>query len=202
MINSYEAVTGEFTRKPDLEFPGRRLRDLILDAAGREHTDFIDGTRMATTLCGDSIATNLFMLGYAYQKGFVPVSAAAIERAIELNATAVDANKRAFLWGRRAAHDRPAVERIVARANPEPESHHIANTLDEIVAKRMAFLTDYQDAAYAARYRSLVERARRAEQERLPAAPDSPKRSPATISSCWPTRTSTRWRGSIPTARS
>jgi indolepyruvate ferredoxin oxidoreductase len=168
VINSYEAVTGEFTRKPDLEFPGRRLRDLILDAAGRERTDFIDGTRMATTLCGDSIATNLFMLGYAYQKGFVPVSGAAIERAIELNATAVDANKRAFLWGRRAAHDRTAVERIVARANPEPEAHHIASTLDEIIAKRMTFLTGYQDAAYAARYRSLVERARRAEQERTP----------------------------------
>jgi indolepyruvate ferredoxin oxidoreductase len=168
VINSYEAVTGEFTRKPDLEFPGRRLRDLILEAAGREHTDFIDGTRMATTLCGDSIATNLFMLGYAYQKGFVPVSAAAIERAIELNATAVDANKRAFLWGRRAAHDRSAVERIVAHANPEPETHRIARTLDEIVAKRVAFLTDYQDAAYAERYRALVERARRAEQERTP----------------------------------
>jgi indolepyruvate ferredoxin oxidoreductase len=168
VINSYEAVTGDFTRKPDLEFPGRRLRDLILDAAGREHTDFIDGTRVATTLCGDSIATNLFMLGYAYQKGFVPISAAAIERAIELNATAVDANKRAFLWGRRAAHDRTAVERIVAQANPEPETHRIARTLDEIVAKRVAFLTDYQDAPYAERYRSLVERARRAEQERTP----------------------------------
>src|SRR5215470_13222255 len=84
------AATGEFTRKPDLEFPGRRLRDLISDAAGSEHTDFIDGTHIATTLCGDSIATNLFMLGYAYQKGLVPVSAAAIEKAIELNATAVE----------------------------------------------------------------------------------------------------------------
>jgi indolepyruvate ferredoxin oxidoreductase len=168
VINSYEAVTGEFTRKPDLEFPGRRLRDLILDAAGREHTDFIDGTHIATTLCGDSIATNLFMLGYAYQKGFVPVSAAALEQAIELNATAVDANKRAFLWGRRAAHDRAMVERLVTQASPEPEAHRIAKTLDEIVAKRVVFLTEYQDAAYAERYRSLVDRARRAEQEQTP----------------------------------
>ncbi len=168
VINSYEATTGDFTRQPDLEFPGRRLRDLIVDAAGREHTDFIDGTHIATALCGDSIATNLFMLGYAYQKGLVPVSAAAIEQAIELNATAVDANKRAFLLGRRAGHDRAAVERIVAQASPEPESHHIATTLDDIVAKRAAVLANYQDAAYAARYRTLVERARRAEHERTP----------------------------------
>ncbi len=168
VINSYEATTGEFTRKPDLEFPGRRLRDLIADAAGREHSDFIDGTHIATTLCGDSIATNLFMLGYAYQKGLVPVSAAAIERAIDLNATAVEANKQAFAWGRRAAHDRAAVERLVAQANPEPESHRIATTLDEIVGKRVAFLTAYQDAAYAARYQSLVERVRSAEAARTP----------------------------------
>jgi indolepyruvate ferredoxin oxidoreductase len=110
----------------------------------------------------------MFMLGYAYQKGLVPVSAAAIEQAIALNATAVDANKRAFLWGRRAAHDRAAVERLVARAAPEPESHQIARTFDDIVAKRVAVLTAYQDAAYAARYRALAERARRTEQERTP----------------------------------
>jgi indolepyruvate ferredoxin oxidoreductase len=168
VINSYEATTGDFTRKPDLEFPGRRLRDLIADAAGREHSDFIDGTHIATTLCGDSIATNLFMLGYSYQKALVPVSAAAIERAIELNAAAVEANKQAFTWGRRAAHDRAAVERLVAQANPEPESHHIATTLDEIIGKRLAFLTAYQDAAYAARYRAFVERVRNAEAARTP----------------------------------
>src|SRR5262249_9966308 len=129
-------------------------------------TESIAGTHIATTLCGDFIAATLFMVGYAYQKGQVPVSATAIERAIELNATAVDANKQAFTWGRRAAHDRAAVERLVAEANPEPESHHIAATLDEIVAKRVAFLTEYQDAAYAARYQALVARVRTAESGR------------------------------------
>jgi len=168
VINAHETVTGEFTRKPDLEFPGRRLRDLIADAAGRDRTDFVDGTHIATTLCGDSIATNLFMLGYAYQKGLVPVSGAAIEQAIELNATAVEANKQAFIWGRRAAHDRAAVEQLVAQASPEPESHRVATTLEEIVAKRVAYLTAYQDAAYAERYRALVERVRDAERERTP----------------------------------
>src|SRR5262249_32538914 len=156
VINAHETVTGGFTRKPDLEFPGRRLRDLISDA-GSDHTDFIDGTHIATTLCGDSIATNLFMLGYAYQKGLVPVSAAAIEKAIELNATAIEANKQAFTWGRRAAHDRAAVERLVAQANPEPESHRIATTLEDILAKRVNFLTDSHDAAHAARHGALVQ---------------------------------------------
>jgi indolepyruvate ferredoxin oxidoreductase len=168
IINAHETMTGEFSRKPDMEFPGQRLQDLIADTTGRQRTEFIEGTHIATTLLGDSIATNLFMLGYAYQKGLVPVSAEAIGRAIELNAVAVEANKAAFLWGRRAAHDRAAVERIVAQADPEPESHRIATSLEDVVARRVAFLTDYQDAAYAARYRALVERVREAEHERAP----------------------------------
>jgi indolepyruvate ferredoxin oxidoreductase len=166
VINSHESATGDFTRKPDLVFPGARLRELIAQAAGPANTDFIDGTHIATTLLGDSIATNLFMLGYAYQKGLVPVSGEAIGRAIELNAVAVDANKQAFLWGRRAAHDRAAVEAIVAAANPPPETHRLATTLEETVARRVAFLTDYQDAAYAGRYRALVDRVAAAERDR------------------------------------
>ncbi len=168
VINSHATTTGEFTRNPDLVFPDRALQEVIAGTAGPGRTDFIDGTRLATALLGDSIATNLFMLGYAFQKGLVPLSSAAIERAIELNATAVDANKQAFLWGRRAAVDRAAVERLVDEANPEPASHRLATTLDEIVARRVELLTDYQDAAYAARYRALVEKVKRAEAERTP----------------------------------
>jgi indolepyruvate ferredoxin oxidoreductase len=168
VINSHATTVGEFTRKPDLVFPDRALQDVIAGTAGPGRTDFIDGTRLATALLGDSIATNLFMLGYAFQKGLVPVSSAAIERAIELNATAVETNKQAFLWGRRAAVDRAAVERLVDEANPEPASHRQATTLDEIVARRVELLTDYQDAAYAARYQALVEKVKRAEAERTP----------------------------------
>jgi indolepyruvate ferredoxin oxidoreductase len=168
LINAHETMTGDFTRKPDLAFPGTRLQDLIVEAAGREHAEFIDASRIATVLLGDSIATNPFMMGFAYQKGLLPVSASAIERAIELNEVGIEANKRAFLWGRRAAHDRSAVERIVAELNPEPEAHQVATSLDDIVAKRERFLTEYQDAAYAARYRTLVDRARQAEAERAP----------------------------------
>jgi len=115
---------------------------------------------------GDSIATNPFMLGYAYQKGLVPVSAEALERAIELNNVAVEANKLAFLWGRRAAHDFSSVEAAVRRAAPEPASHDIARDLDDIVARRSDYLTAYQDAAYAGRYRTMIGRVRHAEAER------------------------------------
>ena len=95
---------------PTCRFPSRELRAGIAAAVGQGGAEFIDATRLATGLLGDSIASNLFMLGYAYQKGLVPVSAAAIERAIELNGVAVDFNRSAFLWGRRAALDPASVE--------------------------------------------------------------------------------------------
>src|SRR4029077_7199373 len=114
------------------------------------------------------IATNLFMLGFAYQKGLIPISAAAIEQAIELNGVAAEPNKRAFLFGRRAARAQAAVERLAVEMSPESQPEPIARTLEEIVAKRSEFLTSYQDAAYAGRYRHLVERVQRAEAERTP----------------------------------
>ena len=169
VVNSHQVMTGEFTRNPDLAFPGGEMERLINEAAGPGQADFIDATRVATALLGDSIATNLFMLGYAWQKGLVPLSAAALEQAIELNQVAVEANKAAFLWGRRAAHDLAAVEKAAAPAS-EPQSRHLSQTLGEVVARRVAFLTAYQDAAYAARYKALVERTQAAESARTPGA--------------------------------
>ena len=168
VINTNEAVTGDFTRNPDLEFPLETLKTMISDATGPGATDFVDATRLATSLLGNSIATNLFMLGFAYQKGLIPISAAAIEQAIELNGVAAEPNKRAFLFGRRAAHDQAAVERLATEMSPESQPEPIARTLPEIVAKRSEFLTSYQDGAYAKRYRDLVERVQRAEAERTP----------------------------------
>src|SRR5262249_32843816 len=150
------------------EFPLETLKSMIGEATGRGATDFVDATRIATALLGDSIATNPFMLGFAYQKGLIPVSAAAIERAIELNAVAVEANKRAFLWGRRAAHDLNGVERLAAEVAPETVPQPIARSLEQMVSKRIDFLTAYQDQTYAERYRLLVERVRQTEAERAP----------------------------------
>jgi len=166
IINSHETITGDFTRNPDLPFPARDLQNGIVTAVGSERAEFVEATRLATSLLGDAIATNLFMLGYAYQKGLVPVSGEAIDRAIELNAVAVEFNRSAFRWGRRAAVDRALVE---ARANPPsamPESHRRAETLDEAIHRRVEFLMQYQDAAYGARYAERVARVRETEAAR------------------------------------
>ncbi len=167
VVNLEETPTAAFTRDPDFQFPGQRMRDVIEQAVGTARSDFVEATRLATALLGNSIATNLFMLGYAWQRGLVPLAEESLMAAIELNGVAVEANKRAFLWGRRAAHDPAAVE---ARVAPKQlvESLRLSSGLEEIVERRAAFLTDYQDAAYAERYRKLVERVRGAESAKAP----------------------------------
>ncbi|PZP26236.1 indolepyruvate ferredoxin oxidoreductase family protein [Pseudomonas kuykendallii] len=170
VINSHESPTAEFTRNPDAQVPGAAMREALAEAVGGGRIHFIDATRLASRLLGDSIASNLFMLGYAYQKGLLPVSAEAIEQAITLNAVAVEANRQAFLWGRRAAHDLTAVERLV---QPEEMTEPRCEDLEKVIVHRMALLRDYQNAAYAERYRALVERVRgvdRGPQQALTAA--------------------------------
>ncbi len=169
VINTHEFMPSDFTRKPDLQFPSRSIVKSVTDAAGDGNATFIDATRIATALLGDSIAANLFILGFAAQKGWLPVGIAAIERAIELNGVAIDFNKKAFVWGRRAAIDLAAVERAATpKTETAPDHHRPSQSLDEMIDRRAAFLTDYQDAAYAARYRSLVERVRAAEAKQAP----------------------------------
>src|SRR5690606_27591195 len=101
VINCAETPTSEFTLNSDWQFPLTRMQTAIRDAVGENHVDFLDAQRLATTLMGDAIATNLFLLGLAWQKGMVPVSHAALMQAIELNGVALDMNRKAFLWGRR-----------------------------------------------------------------------------------------------------
>jgi indolepyruvate ferredoxin oxidoreductase len=169
VINSALVPTASFVLDGDIDFEAasmqRALREAAgKDAAGKDGADFIDGTGLATALMGDSIATNLFMLGYAVQKGLVPLGVAAIERAIELNGVSVQSSKRTFAWGRLAAHDGAAV---AAQARPAiRQETPKAETLAEIVARRIELLAAYQDAAYAERYRALVERVAAAEREK------------------------------------
>ncbi|MGE6528955.1 indolepyruvate ferredoxin oxidoreductase family protein [Pseudomonas sp. NPDC077382] len=157
VINSHESATAEFTRNPDAQVPGKAMREALVDAVGAEKTHFIDATYLATRLLGDSIATNLFLLGFAYQQGLLPLSAEAIEKAISINGVAAELNQQAFRWGRRASLEREAVEKL---ARPAETAEPICQTLEEIVDWRVNFLTKYQSAAYAKRYRSMVERVR------------------------------------------
>ncbi len=168
VVNTNEFLPGEFTRNADFFLPSERLKRTIVADAGRDNAHFIDATRLATALFGQSIGANMFLVGYAYQLGAIPVSATAIERAIELNGEAVAMNRAAFHWGRRAVMDRAAVEALAQPANTKRDAEHLSESFDEMVERRAKFLTNYQNAAYARQYRVLVDRAKAAEATRAP----------------------------------
>jgi indolepyruvate ferredoxin oxidoreductase len=163
IVNTHETITGDFTRDIDFSLPTERLIRAIRSAAGAARTHAIDATGLATGLLGDTIATNMFLLGYAYQRGVVPVSAAAIERAIELNGAAVKLNLAAFQWGRRAVVDAEAVARAARPPMATLPHRALAPSIDEVIERRVAFLTAYQDRAYADRFATRVARVRAAE---------------------------------------
>jgi indolepyruvate ferredoxin oxidoreductase len=147
LVNTAKVMPAHFARDADLAFPLDSMERDIAESVGPGDAEFLDATALATALMGDTIATNLFMVGYAYQRGLIPVSEAAIVKAIELNGTAVESNRESFAWGRRAAAFPDAVARHARPASARPESHRLSSTLDEAIARRAEFLTAYQDAA-------------------------------------------------------
>jgi indolepyruvate ferredoxin oxidoreductase len=169
VMNLAEVLPGEFTRNPDFSLPVERIKRTISALAGEARSHFVDASGLSAALLGQSLGANMFMLGYAYQLGALPVSAQAIETAITLNGQATAMNHAAFRWGRHAAIDPAFVE---AMAKPAPDARDdmrmLSSSLDEIIARRVEFLTAYQDAAYAARYRRRVDAARAAEISRTP----------------------------------
>ncbi|NIJ70181.1 indolepyruvate ferredoxin oxidoreductase family protein [Xanthomonas sp. 60] len=221
VLNTYEAMPGSFTTRPDLTFPAAEIIAGVRLALGGDEPLLLDATQLATALLGDAIASNLFILGFAWQQGLVPLSFDALMRAIELNGAAVAMNQQAFAWGRLAAVDPHAVQQAAglvhnrhtdsettagplhalppgewegnewgATAAPRNTGNErelrglpghgegdvaflplddarLSRSLDEMIARRVAFLVDYQDAAYAERYRALVERVRTAEADRI-----------------------------------
>ena len=168
VVNTHNAPVAAFVRDPDIDFARDANRALVARAAAPGKAEFVDATGLAVALFGDAIAGNMLLLGLAWQKGLVPVPAAAIERAIDLNGVAAAMNRAAFAWGRRAALDPAAAMRAAragsgADASGADEAGADDGDLDRAVARRAAFLADYQDAAYAARYRAIAARARAAE---------------------------------------
>ncbi len=160
-LNTHGTPTAGFVKNPDWKFPGGNCEAAVRASVGEALVGAFDAETVATQLLGDSIYTNPLMLGYAWQQGRVPLSHAALMRAIELNGVQVDNNKAAFEWGRRCAHDLAAVQALfqaqqVIQLVKKP-------SLDEMVATRVDFLTGYQDAAYAATYKAFVDKVRAAE---------------------------------------
>jgi indolepyruvate ferredoxin oxidoreductase len=166
VINTAESPTADFVKNPNWSFGGGTMTQQVREAIGDDaHFSTVDATQLATALMGDGLYANPFVMGYAWQKGWIPLAHESLLRAIELNGVAVEANKRAFDWGRAAAHDLEAVRRTLAPA-PVIELKR-ASTLEDLVARRVEFLTGYQNAAYARRYSDLVERVRKVESDRL-----------------------------------
>jgi indolepyruvate ferredoxin oxidoreductase len=161
-MNTHGSPTAAFVSNPNWQFPGANCEAAVAHAVGAELVGHVDADALATQLLGDSIYTNPLMLGYAWQKGRVPLSHAALMRAIELNAVQIDNNKAAFEWGRRAAHDLAAVQSLLKPAQVIEFVRKTVN-LDDMIAKRVDFLTGYQDAAYAAQYQAFVDKVRAAE---------------------------------------
>jgi len=169
LVNTQETMPGHFARDVNMQYPGTGLRRNIEHAIGAQHAQFVPAQRIAVALLGDSIAANMFMLGFAYQQGWIPVSAQAIDQAIALNGVAQDMNSAAFSWGRRMAVDPQGVQALcgtdarTAGISPAP-----VQELSQAIALRRAYLVDYQDEAYAQRYVTLVDKVRFAEKRDFP----------------------------------
>jgi indolepyruvate ferredoxin oxidoreductase len=161
-VNSARMPTAAFVRNPDWQFPAASAESAIERACGSDRVALIDAGQLALALMGDALATNMFMLGYAWQRGWVPLSEAAILKAIELNALSVDFNKQAFGWGRAAAHDAAAVSDAARRNGMTAQVIEFKRmqSLDEVKNRRVALLTAYQNAAYAQKYDDFVEHVR------------------------------------------
>ena len=176
VINDYQAMPGPFTRMPDMQFPAAGIIEAIRTALGGREPLQVAATDIATALMGDAIATNLFMLGVAWQRGLVPVSFEALMRAVELNGAAIEMNKTAFAWGRLAAINPQAVLEAAGLAEAPAtdvialplDDERLSTSLDEMIERRVKFLTDYQDKAYAGRYVALVDKVRQAEARKAP----------------------------------
>jgi indolepyruvate ferredoxin oxidoreductase len=170
IVNADLLPTASFVINPDIDFEAGTMRDSLNEAVSASDLDILDATGLATALMGDSIATNAFMLGFAFQRGAIPLSLEAIMKAIDLNGAAIDMNKLAFSWGRLAAHD---LQRVVGAARFKSSgAAPMKRTLDESIAFRAKFLTEYQDEAYSKRYLAEVERVRAAEAKGSPGSHD------------------------------
>ncbi len=160
-LNTHGTPTAAFVKNPDWQFPGGHCEAVVRHSVGDALVGAFDAEQVAVQLVGDSIYTNPLMLGYAWQQGRVPLSHAALMRAIELNGVQVDNNKAAFEWGRHCAHDLASVQALFKAA--QVIEFVRKPSLDEMIARRVDFLTGYQDAGYAAQYKAFVDKVRAAE---------------------------------------
>ncbi len=164
-LNVNATPTAAFVKNPNWQNPAQACVDALVNSLGKEAVGTFDAEMAATRLMGDSLYTNPMMLGYAWQKGWLPLELESLMRAIELNAVQIDKNKAAFEWGRRAAHDPQAVAALWQKAGAGEQviQFRKRESLDTLIARRAEFLTAYQNADYADQYQLFVSRVRVAE---------------------------------------
>ena len=160
-LNNHATPTAAFVKNGGWQNPAEQCVASIAQSVGVDAVGAFDADGMATTLLGDSIFINPMVLGYAWQRGWIPLRRESLMRAMELNAVAVEQNKTAFEWGRQAAHDWDRVKALLSPA--QVIEFRPRDTLETLLRRRVAFLTDYQNAAYAQRYEALVRRVQQAE---------------------------------------
>ncbi|MEX0298594.1 MAG: DUF6537 domain-containing protein, partial [Kordiimonas sp.] len=159
VVNDAEIPTAHFTQNTDMEFPSAAEREAIERATGADNVSFLNAGAIAEQLFGNTIATNMFLVGYAWQKGLLPLSLEAIMQAIKLNGVAIDSNKRYFSWGRVYAEKPEALREFF-----EDEAESVQeDTIETILERNVAELTAYQSASYANRYKAVIEKVRSAE---------------------------------------
>jgi indolepyruvate ferredoxin oxidoreductase len=166
VANGEIAPTADFVRDRDMDFRSSQVEKAIRKASNPNATSFIAADTIATVLLGDAIGANILLMGFAWQQGLIPLKRESIEAAIDLNGVAIPFNKRAFALGRLLAHDPDAVRAMVDAARG-PQLPPPATTLDEMIARRVADLIAYQDAAYADKFSALVDRVRAAGNDAL-----------------------------------
>ncbi|MBK7003984.1 MAG: indolepyruvate ferredoxin oxidoreductase family protein [Burkholderiales bacterium] len=185
-LNSHSAPTATFVHQADWENPAQACQAEIARAVGEQGFAVCDADAIATQLLGDSIYTNPIMLGFAWQKGWIPLQLASLTRAMELNGVAVQRNLAAFAWGRLAAHDPAGMQRALHPGQVVAFTPTQAESLDDMVRRRVEFLTGYQNAAYARRYADVVAQVRSAESALFVATPQSDRGAAASLANTLP----------------
>jgi indolepyruvate ferredoxin oxidoreductase len=165
VVNTHAEMPSQFILDRDFSFPSEAMLDALRKRSRKDRFATLDATRLASALLGDSIAANIFMLGFAFQRGLLPLSGEAIYRALELFGVNVEQNKQSFDWGRFTAVSPEEVEQLATGSDGHGT---LAVELDEVISRRSAFLTEYQDEAYAQRYLDRIERLRGLEQRVAP----------------------------------
>ena len=159
IINSDEIMTGEFTRDKNFFLPFDKMKENLINILGKNNIDFMPSNTITNKILGDSILSNMFIVGNAYQSGLIPIKANAIEHAIQLNGVSIDENIHAFRLGRHSINMKEEILNLIY------EKEKVITNFDEKFVDRYNFLIKYQNKKYADKYKELVDYVKKCEEK-------------------------------------